>query len=146
MIPMYFTPDPNTPLRSFAAEIEFVSNNLKFQKAEKGTLLEDTGGTVESAVSEGNPDAKGVTRSKAHVTVSLPGKQLQKGLPEGLVVYLVFQVSMQAKAFAIKLNTSVVSAQDMQDHKVSKVYAKSGIVSVELADTNPEAACFFFSH
>ena len=146
MIPMYFTPDPNTPLRSFVAEIEFVSNNLKFQKAEKGTVLEDRGGTVESGVSEGTVDAKGVTRSKARVTVSLPGKQIQKGLPEGLVVYLVFQVSMQAKSFAIKLNTSVVSAQDIQDRKVAKVNAKSGIVSVELADTNPEAACFFFSH
>src|SRR5262249_29711129 len=117
MIPVYFTPDPKRPLRSFEAEIDFVSNNLKFQKA-TGSPIGDAGGIVESTLTEGTPDAKNVTRSKALVTISLPEKT-QQGLPEGLVAYLLFQVSTQAKPFAIKLNTSVISAQDLKGEKVT---------------------------
>src|SRR3970282_198305 len=40
MVPLYFTPDLKTPLRSFVVDIEFVSNNLKFQKASRGVAAE----------------------------------------------------------------------------------------------------------
>ena len=148
MIPLYYTPYPNVPLRSFTVEIEYVSNSLKFKRAEKGTAAESAGAEVEAVLTDGAADPKGVTRSKLRLTLSLTDKQPQRGLPEGLLAYLLFQLSTQAKPFVIKLNTAVVSAQDIQNppRKVSKVYAKAGTVVVELADVNPEATCFFFSH
>jgi hypothetical protein len=148
MIPLYFTPDPSIPLHSFTAEIEYVSNNLKFKSAEKGSVIEDIGGTVEASLSEGKADDKGVTRSQLRITVSMPGKQPLQSMPMGLAAYLLFELSTQAKPFAIQLKTSVESAEDTQDppQKISKVFAKSGLVAVVLADTNPEATCFFFTH
>jgi len=148
MIPMYFTPDPKTPLRSFTAEIEYVSNNLKFKSAEQGSAIEDAGGTVQASLSEGAADEKGVSRSKLRIAVSMPGKKPQPALTDGLVAYLLFELPTTAKPFAIKLNTNVVAAEDTQDppKKVSRVSAKSGMVVVALADTNPEANCFFFTH
>jgi hypothetical protein len=148
MIPMYFTPDPQNPLRSFTVEIEFVSNSLKFQSAEPGDVLAAAGAKMEAALSEGKLDDKGVTRSKLRVSVALTEKQPQQGLPEGLAAYLLFELSTKAKPFAIKMATTVVNAEDLQNppHKFTKLIAKSGTVLVELADTNPEANCFFFTH
>ncbi len=145
MIPMYFTPDPKTPLRSFTAEIDFVSNNLKFKSAESASDDPAQGINVTASLAEGKPDDKGVTRSTIRVTASSRSKQ---GLPDGLAAYLLFQLSTEAKAFAIKLNTNVIAAEDTQNppQKVSHVSTKSGLVVVALADTNPEANCFFFTH
>ena len=148
MIPMYFTPDPQNPLRSFTVEIEFVSNSLKFNSAEPGDVLGTAGAKMEATISEGKPDDKGVARSKLRVSVALTEKQPKQGLPEGLAAYLLFDLSTKAKPFAIKMATTVVSAEDLQNppHKFGKLIAKSGTVVVALADTNPEANCFFFTH
>ena len=145
MIPMYYTPDPRTPIRSLVAEIEFVSNNLTFQKAKAGQSVEDAAGTVESTVTEGRPDDKNITRSKARIAVSVP-ENAKKGLPEGLVAYLLFQVSTKAKPFSIKLNTTIVSARGVRDENVANIKVQSGMVILDFPDNSPQAACFFFSH
>ena len=148
MIPMYFTPDPQNPLRSFAVQIEFVSNSLKFNSAEPGDVLGTAGAKMEATLSEGKPDDKGVTRSKLQVSVAMTERQPKQGLPEGLAAYLLFDLSTKAKPFAINMATTVVNAEDLQEppRKFTKLIAKSGTVVVELADTNPEANCFFFTH
>src|SRR5262249_4744290 len=129
-------------------EIEFVSNSLKFNSAEPGDLLGGAGAKMEAKLSEGKPDDKGVARSKLRVSVTMTDKQPKQGLPEGLAAYLLFDLSTTAKPVAIKMATSVVDAEDLQDppRKFTKLTAKSGTVVVELADTNPEANCFFFTH
>src|ERR1043166_7776745 len=50
MIPLYFTPDPQNPLRSFSVEIEYVSNSLKFNSAEPGDPLSTAGGKLEAVL------------------------------------------------------------------------------------------------
>lgn len=148
MVPLYFTPDPRNPLRSITVDIDYVSNSLKFQKASRGLVTEKVGADVSTTLTDGKPDAKNVTRSKLRIAVAIPDKEPKQGLPEGLLAYLLFQVTTEARAFAIKLNTSVPSAETIQNppQKVAKVNAAPGLVVIELPDMLPEATCFFFTH
>ena len=146
MMPLYFTRDPKNPLTSITVDIEFVSNNLKFDKIASGTAAEQAGADLSSALTEGKPDDKGVKRSKVRITASL--KDAAKGLPDGLLAYLLFEISLDAKPFSIKLTPTVVDAQDnhIPSKKVTGVATESGMVVVQVLDVMPEATCFFFTH
>ena len=148
MVPLYFTPDPRAPLRAITVDIDYVSNSLKFQKASRGIVTEQVGADLSTTLTDGKPDARKITRSKLRVAVAIPEREPKQGLPEGLLAYLLFQVSTDAKAFAIRLNTSVVSAETIQNppQKVAKVNTAPGLVVVELPDMLPEGTCFFFNH
>ncbi len=149
MVPLYYTPDPKQPARSLTVDIEFVSNHLKFQKASRGVIPEEIGADISANVTDGAPDAKtGAVRSKLRVAISLTEKNPQKGLPEGLLSFLLFQVTMDAKPFTIKLNPTVIAAEDLHTppRKIAKFSTVPGTVVVEIPDILPEATCFFFSH
>lgn len=153
MVPLAFTPDPKNPLRSVAVDIEFVSNSLTFQKASPGLGAELVNANIQASVSEGEPDDKGLKRATLRVTASLPGASPKEGLPDGLLAYLLFQVSQDAKPFKITLTPTVVSAQDLSTppRKVANVAAEPGAVIIESLDDvyqrlAPQVACFFFSH
>jgi len=145
MVPLYFTPDPKTPIRSFTLEIEHVSNNLEFQSTGDGVV---EGLEISSSVAKGKPDDKGVMRSKLRLTLALADKKSTKGIPEGLVAFLMFQLSKDAKPFVIKLTPTVFSAEDTQipARKVAKLGVEAGSVAVESSDVEPGMTCFFFSH
>ena len=148
MIPLYYTPSAAEPLRSITVDIDFVSNHLKFQKASLGVIPEGVGANVEATVTDGAPDAKGTVHSKVRVTISLTDKNPQKGIPEGLMAFLLYQVTMDAKPFTIKLTPALVSAEDLHTppRKIAKISTVPGTVVVEVPDMLPEATCFFFSH
>ena len=147
MVPLYYTPDPKMPLKSLSVDIEFVSNSLKFQKVARGVIPDDIQADITSTVTEGEKDAKGIARSKLHVNVALADKNTKNGLPEGLLAFLLYQVSMEAKPFSIKLTPEVVASEQLQASKqVAKVTAVPGTVVVEIEDLLPEATCFFFNH
>ena len=148
MLPLYYTADPDVPLRSLIVEIEYVSNSLKFNKASRGVVTEQVGADVAATLIEGTPNEDGVTRSKLQIATSLVEENPEKGIPGGLLAFLLFRVSSDAKPFAIRLNTSVVAASDIQDppQKVTQIATAPGLVVVELADVLPEATCFFFTH
>jgi hypothetical protein len=148
MIPLYFTPDPDRPLRSITVELDYVSNSLKFQSAANGTAVEQAGATMKATLTDGTPDQNDVTRSKLRIDIEIPEGQAGKSIPDGLLSFLMFRVSDEAKAFAIRLNTSVVSAQTAQtpSQAVADVGTLPGMVVVEQGDMLPEQTCFFFSH
>jgi hypothetical protein len=148
MVPLYFTPDPNKPLRSITIEIEYVSNSLKFQRAAAGLAVEQVGADISSTLTDGTPDARNVTRSKLRIAVNVPASQPAKGIPDGLLSFLMFRVSSDARPFAIRLNTSVVAAETTQTppQRVANVSTLPGLVVVEQGDMLPEATCFFFTH
>jgi hypothetical protein len=149
MIPLYYTPSSaSEPLRSLVVDIDYVSNHLKFQKAAAGVIPEDVGVDIAGSVTDGVSDAKGTIRSNLRVSVSLTEKNPQKGLPEGLLVYLLFQVTMDAKPFTIKLTPTVNSAEDLHTppRKVARISTVPGTVVVEVPDAMPETTCFFFAH
>jgi hypothetical protein len=145
MLPLYYTPDPEMPVKDISVDVEFVSNTLKFEKLSPGVAAEETGATVKGSVVEGKPDEKGISRSKLTITASLPADKAAAGLPDGLLAYLLFQVALEAKPFAIRMVTKVNSASDPQAKPV-KVNAQNGLVTLELMDMMPEATCFFFTH
>jgi hypothetical protein len=148
MVPLYYTPDPKAPLRSLSVDVDFVSSHLKFQKSARGVIPDDVAADINATIKDGEPDSKGISRSVLHVTVALTDKNSKKGLPEGLLAFLLFQVSMDAKPFTIKLTPLVVAAEDVQNpnKKMAKIAATPGTVAVEIPDLLPEATCFFFSH
>src|SRR5579885_663686 len=90
MIPLYYTPGKNEPLRALAVDIEYVSNHLKFQKAAEGVIPEGVKVNISTNVTDGAPDSKGTVRSKLHISVS-EDKSATKPLPEALLTYLLFQ-------------------------------------------------------
>jgi hypothetical protein len=147
-IPFYYTPSANQPLRSFVVDIEFVSNHLEFQKAAAGVAPKGGEPDIGATITRGDPDEKGITRSKVRISVSLKNKNSQKGLPQGLLAFLLFQVTMDAKPFAIKLSPTVVSAEDLHTppRKVTTISTSPGMVAVEIPNVVPKATCFFFSH
>jgi hypothetical protein len=148
MVPLYFTPDPNRPLRSITVEIDYVSNSLKFQSAASGTAVEQVGARLNATLTDGAPNEQNVIRSKLRVEISVPETQAAKGIPEGLLSFLMFRVNTDARPFAIRLNTSVVSAETAQTppQTVADVSTIPGLVVVDQGDMLPEATCFFFTH
>jgi hypothetical protein len=146
MVPVYFTPDRKTPLRSISIEIDYVSNSLKFQKTSIADAAEQAGATV-SATSEGETkDDKGVARSELRLSVSLPDQQVKEGIPEGLLTFLMFDIAITAKPFAIKLTPTLVSAEDLEGKKMADVRVGPGMVAVQGTNITPDATCFFFTH
>jgi len=148
MVPLYFTPDPRNPLRSITIEIEYVSNSLKFQRAAAGLAIEQIRADLSATLTDGTPDARNVTRSKLRVAVAIPEREPARGIPDGLLSFLMFRVSPDARPFAIRLTPSVVSAETIQSppQRVANVSTLPGLVVVELGDMLPEATCFFFTH
>ena len=142
MIPLYYTPDPDNPMKSITVEIDYVSNNLKYLKLSPGLAAERVNADIAGVLTDGEASAEGLTRSTLRVDASVIGND---PVPEGLLAYLLFQISLEAKPFAIEMNTSVTSAQNLQG-EAAVVNAQDGLVVVELLDAMPEASCFFFTH
>ncbi|HWP84390.1 MAG TPA: hypothetical protein VNN17_04330 [Terriglobia bacterium] len=145
MVPLYFSPDPKTPVASFTVAIEFVSNNLTFQEAAYGVAGPESL-QLASSVTTAVADDKGVKRSQLRLTAKSadPGR----GLPEGLLAYFIFNLSLDAKPFVIRLTPTVLAASDTQKpaRAVSALSAQAGAVTVMSADMTPTMACFFFTH
>jgi hypothetical protein len=146
MVPFYYTPDPKDPLRSIAVDIDYVGTHLKFQKASRGVIPDDIGLNIDAKVDDSAPDSKGIVRSKLHINVAMTDKNSQKGLPDGMLAFLMFTVSLDAKPFTIKLTPTVVNSEDVHNKKIAKVSTVPGTVTVEIPDLLPEATCFFFNH
>jgi hypothetical protein len=139
MMPFYFTPDPNNALRSLEVDIEFISNNLKFQKASPGLAAEQVNAEVQASVTDGGTDAEGRAHSTLHIKATTT-----ESLPDGLLAYLLFQISLEAKPFRIRLTPSVTATEPTLS--AQQVATEEGFVNVEALDVMPEATCFFFSH
>ena len=153
MMPFSLTPDPKNPLRSLTVDIEYVSNSLIFQKASRGLAAELANADIQSNLTESKPDDKGLKRAKLRVTASLPEPNTKEGLPQGLLAYLLFQVSPDAKPFLVTMTPTIVSAYDLSTppEDVTNVVTKPGSVSIDdLGDRYdrlaPAVACFFFTH
>jgi hypothetical protein len=150
MVPLYFTPDPKTPLRSISVDVSYVANSLRFQKASLGAAAETAKVDIKTDVTEGQPDDKGVKRATLNVTATLSGQTPATGLPDGLLAYLLFEISLEAKPFAVKMATSVKSAEALSTPPkpvdVAQIGHEDGVVVVTALDVMPEATCFFFTH
>ena len=142
-IPLYYKPGAARSIRNVHLELEFVSNSVKFAKAEKGVAAETQNFDLAVNAKELPPDGN-IQRTRLSIDVSVADADAGKSLPEGLWTLLDFQVPADAKAFAIALNPIAVTAQDA-DKKPVKLMAEAGKIIVSVPD-EPLAACFFFTH
>jgi len=143
-VPLYFKTGGGKPVRSAHLEVEFVSNSVKFAKADKGTAsaVEDFDLTADSK--EFPPDDKNLKHTRISLDIAVKDSDPEKALPEGLLSFLNFDVPTDAKSFSIELNPRVVTAQDAAKAAV-KVRAESGKIIIALPD-EPMPGCFFFTH
>jgi hypothetical protein len=143
-IPLYYQPGKNTRLRSLHLELDFVSNSVKFIKAEKGVAAAVQDYDLSFDAKELPPDDKKITHTRINIGISLPDAETKKSLPEGLWVFLNFNIPPEAKPFSIALNPISISAQDLA-RKPVEVAGEAGKIIVSVPD-EPLAGCFFFSH
>ena len=143
-IPLYYNLLPGDALRSVHLEIEFVSNSVKFDKAEKGPAAELQEYDLAVEVKELPPDDKKISRTRLAIDVSVADSDTKKTLPEGLWAFLNFRVPPEAQPFSISLKPVSVSAQDTSKKPV-KVAAEEGKIIVSIPDV-PLVGCFFFTH
>ena len=143
-IPLYYQPGKNPPLHSLHLEVEFVSNSVKFDKAEKGVAAETQDFNFAIEAKDLPPDAKNITRTRLSIDVSIADPDPKKSLPEGLWAFLSFRIPPEAKPFSITLNPGPISAQDPQKKPVP-LAAEAGKIIVSVPDA-PLVGCFFFTH
>lgn len=143
-IPVYFEPGKNSGVRSLHMEIDFVSNSIKFAKAEKGIASKGLNFEINVAANELPPDDKKISHTRLKVDVSVTDADASKSLPSGLVAFLNFNIPENAKPFSISLTPLTVSGEDAAKKPV-EVAAEAGKVIVSIPDA-PLAGCFFFSH
>ena len=156
MVPLSFTPDSKNGLRALTVEIDYVSNSLAFEKLSPGLAAEMANVGVQASLSESTPNDNGLKRTKVRITLSLQAPEPKEGLPEGLLVYLLFHVAQNAKPLTIKLTPTVVAAEDLSTppKKIAGISAEPGWVVIENPDAlesiapelKPDVGCFFFTH
>jgi hypothetical protein len=141
-IPVYYESKDNAAVRSVHLNVDFISNSIKFSKAEKGIAAEmqDYELTAQSEPLPDDDQGRSRTRIKIDVAVAESGK----ALPQGLWSYLNFEIPPDARPFAVSLNPNSVSATDVSEKPVM-VAAEAGKVIVSVP-AEPLAGCFFFAH
>ena len=142
-IPIFYEPAKNG-VRSIRVVLDFVSNSVKFARAEKGVASEGAELEVKAQASELPPDDKKISHTRLTVEISAAGGDPKKALPSGLLAFLNFSIPENAKPFSISLNPISISAEDTAK-KTVEVAAEPGKVIVSIPDA-PLAGCFFFSH
>jgi hypothetical protein len=146
MLPLRYSPAPRVELSRLTLEISYISNSLTFVKLSPVVEEDDAGLTTDLKIAE--PDEKGLRRATLRITASASEKNAERRVPAGLLAFLWFEISADAKPRPIRLDLSVASADDIQHppRKVTRFATDPGLVQVELADMVPEISCFFYMH
>ncbi len=143
-IPLYYQPAEETPIRSLHLEVDFVSNSVKFAKAEKGIASEVQDYELTVEAEELPPSDQDLSRTRLKIDIAVVDSDPSKALPQGLWTFLDFRIPEDAKPFAISLTPASVSAQDEAGQPV-EVTVEAGKVIVSVPD-EPLVGCFFFTH
>jgi hypothetical protein len=70
-------------------DVEFVSNSVKFMKAEKGTASTVQDFDLKVGSTELPPDAKNIHRTRLSIDLAVKDAGPKKGLPEGLLSFWI---------------------------------------------------------
>ncbi len=143
-VPLYYQPAEDTPIRSLHLEVDFVSNSVKFAKAEKGIAAEIQDYDLTVKAEPLPDDDQGLSRTRLMIDVAVADGDPGKALPRGLWTFLDFRIPEDAKPFAISLIPASVSALDEAGQPV-EVTVEAGKVIVSVPD-EPLVGCFFFTH
>ncbi|MSO21476.1 MAG: hypothetical protein EXQ56_13665 [Acidobacteria bacterium] len=141
-IPVYFDAGKTT-INKISLAVDFISNSVKFDKADTGGAAEGEDITLNVQSEELLADSKGLPRTRLKIEASAPGAG-SKPLPDGLWIFLNFRLTPDAKPFAVSLQPNNVVATGTTGRPV-KVATEAGKVIVS-AEDETQIGCFFFTH
>ena len=146
MLPLRYSAAPGVELSRLTLEITYVSNSLTFVLLSPVVTEDQAKLTTDVEIAE--PDEKGLRHATLRITATLSEKNAERRLQAGLLGFLLFDISPEARPRPIDLHLSVASADDthVPPQKVTRFAVDSGLVQVKLADMVPEISCFFYMH
>lgn len=148
VVPLYVSGLLGAELRSISVEIEWVSKNLTFLKSARGIAPESVGARVRARVARVIQDANNLEHSTLLVEAAVVEENPDRGIPEGLLAYLTFQISPEAQPAEIGLRPKLQYAEQTgpPGRKLMRAEVEFGKVIVELSGLPPYVICFFFTH
>lgn len=134
-LPLYLSAPGQANIGELTLEISLPSPLLTFSEVERAFLAEQ----VEAKLSAD------VIESKIRVKASVPeGKG--NPLPEGLIAFVKFKVSQEAKAGELKVLVEKVEMKDLEGKPIKTAGKAEGQINVIPKEMAPLAGCFFYMH
>ena len=145
-VPVYVTPGINVQVGSVKFDVNFISENLKFVRLDRGIVVELGNLELKTDVKTGKND-KDVETTTLTISASLPNADTAtEGIARGILGFLILHVSEQGRPAAITLRltggaTELKSKKPIQDFK-----AFNATIEVFAPGDRPVVSCFFFTH
>ncbi len=143
VVPIYFTPPTKKRVNRLDLAVTFVSQNVKFDKLDKGIAAEIGNLDVHSDLSTASNE-KGIETSTINITASAPSDATE-GVTAGLLAYINLKISKNARPANISLTLSV-KAVAPTEIRPGDLQVAGATVEVLTASPEPAVSCFFFTH
>jgi len=143
--PLYLATEPGLTLKRIAVQVSYPKGILTFSRVEKGVLIRDDRFEAEAA---SVVDANDATRETLKIEVRADSADGGAVLPSGLLVYLDFAVTENAKPGLVTMQNEVVDAEASDKRQLSKAawLAENETLTIVGTDMVPILACFFYMH
>ncbi|MDA2933478.1 hypothetical protein MYX82_03955 [Acidobacteria bacterium AH-259-D05] len=143
--PVYLAAPSAIKLASLTFEVAYPKNAFSFAKVEKGFLLQSGRFTVEARSSP--PSSEGELET-VQIEISSQDETPEKSpLPNGLLVYMVFEVPEKGEQESITLQNQIVSAHTIEGQLLSKdLYVAENQTVTILGPGMILFACLFYMH
>jgi hypothetical protein len=145
VVPIYVNPPKGTEIGQLKLQVTFVSVNLKYDKVESGIAAEmgDVGIKAETAAGKNDKDVETTTLT---VTATAPAGSPPKGIPPGLLAYIMLNVSDKGRLATIALRTKIEATEAGTNKALTNVTVADSSVEVVAPGDQPVVGCFFFTH
>lgn len=146
VVPIYFTPAEGKEVGRMKLDVNFVSRNLKFTRLDAGIAAEMGGVDLRPEAKE-SKNAEGLENTTLAIVASFAGPEPpQKGIPPGLLGYLTFQISENARPANIAMRAAVEAVELGTNKPIEDLRAFDAQVDVLAPGSEPMVVCFFFTH
>ncbi len=143
--PVFLDAPSALKIGSLTFEVAYPKSAFSFSKVEKGFLLQSGRFTVEARDS---PRSSEVGWETVQIEISSQEETPEKSpLPNGLLVYMVFEVPEQSEPGLVTLQNQIVSAHTIEGQPLSKdLFVTENQVVTILGPDMILLACFFYMH
>ena len=146
VVPIYFTPAQGVEVGRLKLDVNFVSASLKFSRLERGIAAESGNVDLSSDLKLGKNE-KGVETSTVTITASfLSPNPPEKGIPAGLLGFLIMRVDEEGRPASITLHASAEATELGKNQPLQNLRAFDAKVDIIVSGAQPYGACFFFTH
>lgn len=146
IVPIYFEPAEGVEVGQLKLQVTYVSANLQYVRSDPGLAIDSEEFEVRAEARDGHND-RGVKEQTVALTVSFRAPESQtKGIPPGLLGYLVLNIGEQAQPAIISMRVSAAAEELGSRTPIADLKALNGEVKVDAPGEDPAVACFFFTH